>query len=121
LHGPDFFGSLGAMREATPYVRARKGPAFVHARVTRPYSHSLSDDERLYKPPAERQAEARRDPIGRFAEFLEANGVATDEELSVLAAEVDHEVDEATARALAAPKPAKSTAELWLYSPDVDP
>ena len=58
------------MREAAAYVRARNGPAFVHARVIRPYSHSLSDDEKLCKPPAEREAEARRDPIARFAEFL---------------------------------------------------
>ncbi len=74
IDGTDFFASLRAMREATDYVRARKGPAFVHARVIRPYSHSLSDDEKLYKPPAERDAEARRDPIARFAEFLTANG-----------------------------------------------
>ena len=70
IDGTDFFASLRAMREAAAYVRARKGPAFVHARVIRPYSHSLSDDEKLYKPPAEREAEARRDPIARFAEFL---------------------------------------------------
>src|SRR5207245_983350 len=69
IDGTDFWASLRAMREATEYVRARKGPAFVHARVIRPYSHSFSDDERLYKPPAEREAEARRDPIGRFAEL----------------------------------------------------
>ena len=67
------------MREAAAYVRARKGPAFVHARVIRPYSHSLSDDEKLYKTPAEREAEARRDPIARFAEFLRTNGLATDD------------------------------------------
>ena len=71
IDGTDFFASLRAMREAAAYVRARKGPAFVHARVIRPYSHSLSDDEKLYKPPAEREAEARRDPIARFAEFLQ--------------------------------------------------
>ena len=61
-----------AARCATPprYVRARKGPALVHAHVMRPYSHSLSDDEKLYKTPAEREDEARRDPIRRFAEFL---------------------------------------------------
>ena len=72
IDGTDFFASLRTMREATAYVRARKGPAFVHAHVIRPYSHSLSDDEKLYKPPAEREAEARRDPITRFTEFLKS-------------------------------------------------
>ena len=66
------------MREAAAYVRARKGPALVHAHVVRPYSHSLSDDEKLYKTPAEREAEARRDPIRRFAEFLREHELATE-------------------------------------------
>src|SRR6059036_642316 len=121
IDGTDFFASYRSLREAAAYVRARKGPAFVHARVTRPYSHSLSDDEKLYKPQAEREAEARRDPIGRFAEFLRTNGLATDADLATMAAEIDREIDDAVRKALAAPKPAKSTAELWLYSPDVDP
>src|SRR5262249_59701174 len=81
IDGTDFFASLAAMREATDYVRARKGPAFVHARVIRPYSHSLSDDEKLYKPQAEREAEARRDPIARFKQFLRTTGAATADEL----------------------------------------
>jgi 2-oxoisovalerate dehydrogenase E1 component len=121
IDGTDFFASLRAMREATDYVRARRGPAFVHARVVRPYSHSLSDDEKLYKPPAERELEARRDPIRRFAEFLEANHFASDDDLAAIAAEVDREVNEAALKALAAPKPPKNTAMLWVYSPDVDP
>ncbi len=121
IDGTDFFESLRAMREATAYVRARKGPAFVHARVIRPYSHSLSDDERLYKPKAEREAEARRDPIPRFAAFLKDNGLATDAELADMTADVEREVNEAALQALNAPKPPKSTVELWLYSPDVDP
>jgi len=121
IDGTDFFSSLRAMRDAVAYVRARKGPAFVHARVIRPYSHSLSDDEKLYKPPAEREAEARRDPIPRFAEFLRKNGLATDQDLAALRADVDREIEQATAKALAAPKPPKSTAELWVYSPTVDP
>src|SRR5438093_907335 len=117
IDGTDFLASYRSLRDATAYVRARKGPAFVHARVTRPYSHSLSDDEKLYKPPAEREAEARRDPIGRFAEFLRANGLATDDDLKAMAADVEREVNDAAVAAQAAPKPAKSTAELWLYSP----
>jgi 2-oxoisovalerate dehydrogenase E1 component len=121
IDGTDFFASLRAMREATEYVRARKGPALVHARVIRPYSHSLSDDEKLYKPPAEREAEARRDPIARFTEFLKANGLATDETLKAIESDVEREVNEAALQALAAPKPPKSSATLWVYSPDVDP
>ena len=121
IDGTDFFDSLRAMREAAAYVRARKGPALVHARVIRPYSHSLSDDEKLYKPAAEREAEARRDPIARFSEFLKSNGVVTDDELATMAADVEREVNEAATKALAAAKPSKSSAELWVYSPDVDP
>jgi 2-oxoisovalerate dehydrogenase E1 component len=121
VDGTDFFASLRAMREAADYVRARKGPAFVHAKVIRPYSHSLSDDEKLYKPPAEREAEAKRDPITRFAEFLTTNRIATADDLAAIADDVHREVNEATLQALAAPKPTRDTAALWVYSPDVDP
>jgi 2-oxoisovalerate dehydrogenase E1 component len=121
IDGTDFFASLRAMREATAYVRERRGPAFVHARCIRPYSHSLSDDEKLYKPPAEREAEARRDPIAKFAEFLISNGVATADDLVVMGAAVHKEVNDAALLALEAQRPARSTATEWVYSPDVDP
>ena len=121
IDGTDFFASLSAMQEATSYVRARRGPAFVHARCIRPYSHSLSDDEKLYKLAAEREADARRDPIAKFAEFLLTSGVATADQLAAMADEVHKEVNDAALQALAAAKPQKSTAMLWVYSPDVDP
>jgi len=121
IDGTDFFESLRAIRLAADYVRSREGPAFVHAKVIRPYSHSLSDDEKLYKPPAEREAEARRDPIVRFAEFLTQHALITEAELVALAGEVDEQVNQAALQALAAPRPKKDTAELWVYSPDVDP
>src|SRR5438045_1146374 len=113
IDGTDFFVSLRTMRKAAEYVRARKGPAFVHARVIRPYSHSLSDDEKLYKPPSEREAEARRDPILRLSEFLRSRGLATDDELTAINADVDREIGQAAEAALAAPKPSKKSAQLW--------
>jgi 2-oxoisovalerate dehydrogenase E1 component len=119
--GTDFFDSLRAMRAAADYVRARKGPALVHAHVTRPYSHSLSDDERLYKTPAEREAEAQRDPLRKFAEFLQAHDLADAAELTALAAVIDREIDEAAQAAIKAPKPPKETASLYVYSPTIDP
>jgi 2-oxoisovalerate dehydrogenase E1 component len=121
VDGTDFFASLRVIREAAAYVRARKGPAIVHARVTRPYSHSLSDDEKLYKTPQEREAEAKRDPITRFAEFLRHNGLAAAAELESIHQEVQREVDEAAIEALRAPWPAKDTVTRFVYSPDVDP
>ena len=82
VDGTDFLASHRAMRAAAAHVRGRKGPALVHAHVTRPYSHSLSDDEKLYKTPAERANEQSRDPISRFADVLRARGAATDADLS---------------------------------------
>jgi 2-oxoisovalerate dehydrogenase E1 component len=121
IDGTDFLASLRAMRTATAHVRARNGPAFVHARVIRPYSHSLSDDERLYKTPAEREAEARRDPLTRFSEFLKSHGLATDRDFARTLEEVEREINDAALEALQAPQPARDTAALWVYSPDVDP
>src|SRR6186713_2836922 len=56
--GTDFMDSYRTLGEAVSYVRRERKPAFVHAKVIRPYSHSLSDDERLYKTADERKAEA---------------------------------------------------------------
>ena len=121
VDGTDFFASLRAMREAAAYARSRTGPALVHAHVVRPYSHSLSDDERLYKTPGEREDEARRDPLVRFREFLVTSGTATAAELDDITRHIEREIDLAVDEALKAPKPSKASAALFVYSPDVDP
>ena len=119
--GTDYLASYRTMRDAVAHVRGGTGVAFVHASVTRPYSHSLSDDEKLYKTPTEREAEARRDPVVRMQHFLKSEGLATDEELAAILKDVELEVNEAADRALAAPKPSPGEAELYVFSPDVDP
>jgi len=121
VDGCDPLASLAVLREAVAWCRARRGPALVHAHVIRPYSHSLSDDETLYRPAAEREEEARRDPVTAFPALLVAQGVATEEELKALRAEVDREIDAAAEAALAAPVPEPQTATLHVYSPTVDP
>ncbi|HVG69269.1 MAG TPA: dehydrogenase E1 component subunit alpha/beta [Vicinamibacterales bacterium] len=119
--GTDYVASYRTMREAVAHVRAGYGPVLVHATVVRPYSHSLSDDEKLYKTPAEREAEARRDPLVRMRHFLTHQGLATDAELAEIAASVDQEVNEAAASAIDAPVPEPATAAHFVFSPDVDP
>ncbi|MCA1563843.1 MAG: dehydrogenase E1 component subunit alpha/beta, partial [Acidobacteria bacterium] len=121
VDGTDVLASYRAMREAVAHARARKGPAFVHAKVIRPYSHSLSDDEKLYKTADERAAEAKRDPIALFAAFLQREAIATEAELQALVDGAEAEVADAVERALKAEKPARASATLYVYSPDVDP
>ncbi|HEU4890277.1 MAG TPA: dehydrogenase E1 component subunit alpha/beta [Vicinamibacterales bacterium] len=121
IDGTDFLASYAAVQEALAYARARRGPAFIHAKVIRPYSHSLSDDERLYKTPEERAEEATRDPIVRMAEFLKSEGFATESELESLYKEIEREVNEAAEIAIAAEKPGRETALQYVFSPDIDP
>lgn len=121
VDGTDFLASYQAVREAAAWCRSRQGPALIHAHVIRPYSHSLSDDERLYKTPEEREAEAARDPIQRFPEFLLAEGVLDRHRLQLVYDEVEREIQEATEKALAASDPPPGSAVLHLYSERVDP
>ncbi|PYQ50266.1 MAG: dehydrogenase, partial [Acidobacteria bacterium] len=121
VDGCDPLASLAVLREAAAWCRARRGPALVHAHVIRPYSHSLSDDETLYRCAPEREQDAKRDPLLSYPALLKEEGVAREEELAALRAEVDREVNAAADAALAAPAPDPRSATVWVYSPDVDP
>jgi 2-oxoisovalerate dehydrogenase E1 component len=121
VDGCDLLASYEAMQRAADYVRKRKGPALVHAHVIRPYSHSLSDDETMYRPPAERDAEAARDPVTAFPKWLISEGHATEAEIAKIQEEVDTEILAATDDALAQSQPGEDTVYYGVYSPDVDP
>jgi 2-oxoisovalerate dehydrogenase E1 component len=119
--GTDPLESLEVMRRAVENCRNGHGPSFVHAKVIRPYSHSLSDDEKLYRPDEERTSDAERDPVKRFGALLVEEQIVTQDELQRIKDEVDREVNEAADLALASPQPAPETATQYVYSPDVDP
>jgi len=121
VDGTDFLPSYQAISDAAAYCRAGGGPALVHAHVTRPYSHSLSDDERQYKTEEERQEEALRDPVHKFGEWLVEEGVLDHHALSIIQGECEAEIQRALDRAMKAPPPAKGSASAFLYSPTVDP
>src|SRR5262249_40178655 len=101
--------------------REGKGPALVLARVIRPLSHSLSDDERMYKTAAERALEAERDPMLLFPRWLIENGVLDRQRLQLLMHEAEEEGQQATEHALRAAPPEPKSAFLNLYSPRIDP
>ena len=105
IEGSDFVTCYLAMQEAAQYCREGRGPAFVHAHVTRPYSHSLSDDERNYKSAAERELEAERDPIPLMEQFLLEKGVYSREEIASIRGEIDREISRIESDVLLEPMP----------------
>src|SRR5947208_1868749 len=121
IDGTDFFASHRAMREAAVYCRSGHGPALVHARVVRLYSHSLSDDERMYKTAAERKAESARDPVLNFPKLLVDEGILDRQALQRIVHEIDEEIHEATQEALRQSPPVRDSVLVHLYSDRVDP
>ena len=121
VDGTDLVASYAAMKRAADRCRAGDGPAFVHAHVIRPYSHSLSDDERLYRPDAERQADALRDPVPRLRTFLVGEGILDEEKIAKIEKEIEEQIEADADRALDAALPQPETIYNFLYSPDLDP
>ena len=121
VDGTDPVASYGAFQRAARYCRESHGPAFVHAHVIRPYSHSLSDDERLYRPDTERERDAARDPVSRTQMFLLREGILDEKGINELEKKVEEELQVAVDLALAALPPAPETVLKYVYSPDLDP
>ncbi|HKM48112.1 MAG TPA: dehydrogenase E1 component subunit alpha/beta [Terriglobales bacterium] len=121
IDGTDPVVAYAAFKRAADYCRAGHGPAFVHAHVIRPYSHSLSDDERLYRPDSERQADAARDPVPRLQMFLLREGILDEKGINQIEREVEEQIQADADRALDAPVPQPETIYRYVYSPDLDP
>jgi 2-oxoisovalerate dehydrogenase E1 component len=119
--GTDPAVAYAALKRAAAHCRGGHGPAFVHAHVIRPYSHSLSDDERLYRPESERTADAARDPVPRLQMFLLREGILDEKGINKIEKEVEEQMQIDTDRALAAPVPQPETIYDFMYSPDLDP
>ncbi len=123
IDGTDPIASYKAMVEAVAYCRAGKGPALVHGHVIRPYSHSLSDDERAYRSAGEIEMDAKRDPISRMQMWLLREGILDAEGINKLERAVDEEVQRAADRAVQAvlPVATKEAILQHVYSEDLSP
>lgn len=121
VDGTQFYECYDAFVEAVAHCRKRKGPALVHAHVIRPYSHSMSDDESMYRPSEEREKEQKRDPITRMAAYLTEHGIASEADLEKIRTDADAEVKAAAEAAEQKPQPDHSRVYDHVYSPNVDP
>ena len=121
VDGTDVEACLRVFEAAAAHCRAGLGPAFVHGHCVRHYSHSLSDDDRLYRSAVEREADALRDPLARMQMRLLREGILTEDQINALERELDHEAAAAAERALAAPLPTVEDILEHVYSEDLDP
>jgi 2-oxoisovalerate dehydrogenase E1 component len=120
VDGCDYDAVRALAAEAIPRVRAGVGPALIHARVTRPYSHSAADTQSKYRSPDELAAEAARDPLLTMGAALVARGVMTRTDLDACWHDAQQVVADAAREALAArrPEPA-SVADHVVKLPDL--
>jgi 2-oxoisovalerate dehydrogenase E1 component len=121
IDGTDAIASYRAMTQAVEHARSGKGPALVHGHVTRPYSHSYSDDERFYRAAAEIEADQLRDPIAKMRAFLIGEGLLDAEGVAAVEREADAEIQAATDRALLAAPPTVASILTHVYSEDLRP
>ena len=121
VDGTDPEACLRAFQVAVAHCRAGHGPAFVHGHVVRPYSHALSDDDKLYRCAAEREADALRDPLAKMQMRLLREGILTEDEINALEQSLDLQAAESAERALEASLPLVADIERHVYSEDLDP
>ena len=112
--------SYNTMVEVEKYIRAGNGPALVHANVTRPYSHSLSDDHSYYRTKEDLANEAALDVFNSYPKFLTETGLLTSDEVKEIMDETNKEIRESMNRALETPWASKDTYMDHLYS-EIDP
>jgi 2-oxoisovalerate dehydrogenase E1 component len=121
VDGNDPVASLRALQQAAAHCRAGLGPALVHGHCVRLYSHSLSDDDKLYRSAAERENDALCDPIARMRTRLIDEGILSAAEIEEMERALGHEAAEAAERALEAPPPQAEGITAHVYSEDLDP
>jgi 2-oxoisovalerate dehydrogenase E1 component alpha subunit len=100
-----------AVREARDRAASGGGPTLVEAKCYRFLSHTTDDDDRTYRSREEVDAQRELDPVPRFERRLVDAGLATEDEIAALRAEVTATVNATTDRIESEPAPA--VAELY--------
>lgn len=103
--GCDYLTSRAVGEEAIAHVRAGGGPALLHATVTRPYSHSSSDNQAKYRNAEELEQERANDPLVAFELGLVTSGILSVDEVALIQADAHEKALRAGEAALAGARP----------------
>ena len=112
--------SYAAMVEANKHARARKGPVLVHAHTTRPYSHSMSDDQTMYRTQEELELEKKIDVFHSYPQLLIDAGIIKRKDVDQMLTTVSKELRQAMEKAISTEWPKKESSQDHLYSMDTD-
>jgi 2-oxoisovalerate dehydrogenase E1 component len=105
IDGRDYFQARHFGARAIARVRAAEGPGLIHAKVTRPYSHSAADTQSKYRTAEDLADEALHDPILVLEQELVKGGVLSAGDVERIRDEAKSIVTAAAKEALAAARP----------------
>lgn len=104
VNGNDPVEMYAAAREAVDRARGGGGPTLIEAMTFRFHGHVFGDAD-SYMDSAQKKAAIEADPVPVFRARLIADGIATEEQLAAIEAEIEERIDEAVDFALASPFP----------------
>jgi pyruvate dehydrogenase E1 component alpha subunit len=117
VDGMDVLAVYSAAKEAVARARAGEGPTLIEALTYRFRGHSLADPDEL-RPKEEKDFWFARDPIKKFAKYLLAEGLMTQDELTALDREIQDLVDDSVEFAENSPEPDPNELRRYIFAGD---
>ena len=115
VDGNTFADVAAASFEATDRARRGEGPTLIECKTYRTRGHSRSDRNR-YRTKEEIETWLAKDPIGRFEAELTTLGFFEAAELEAIRADVEREIADGVAFAMASPSPPLSDVTRYVYA-----
>lgn len=119
VDGCDFPAMFEAAADAVAHARRGEGPSVIEADTVRLLPHSSSDDQRKYRDSKDLEADAKRDPIPRFEQYLNERGILSPAECAAVKTEIQARIDAAAEWAEGEPQPDPADLEKHVYSSKV--
>jgi pyruvate dehydrogenase E1 component alpha subunit len=117
VDGMDVLAVYDAAKEAVARARAGEGPTLIEAMTYRFRGHSLADPDEL-RPKEEKEFWFARDPITKFANYLMAEGLFTEAELTAIDKEIQDVIDDSVEFAENSPEPDPAELRRYIFAGD---
>ncbi len=118
VDGQDVLAVNTLTQKLVERARRGEGPFFIELETYRYHGHHVGDINRDYYRSKEEETEWKqnRDPIVRFRAHLVSEGIATEEEIEAITAEIEKDAAEAVAYAEAAAYPDAAEVTMHVYA-----